>query len=314
MTRAEDAAELVPEGFRDFVTRFSAADGAVGGPSGADWAAGLPRLLAEVLDEWGLEPSGRGRTGWTAVVVPVRRDGEPLALKMVWPHIEARDEALVLRHWSGRGAVRLVAADPARSALLLEPLDAGRDLRALEPDAACEVAGSLLRRLHLPAPPGLRPLSEYAGRVLARLEPAGGVLPRRMAERAHGLLRELVGEPSCDATLLHTDLHYENVLASLPGADRPPWLAIDPHALAGHPGFELVPLLRNRVEELGTGSTFRWSVRRRLEVVCEAAGIDEQLALRWSYVHTAMEAVWAGEDGNADGISFDVALLKALEG
>ena len=314
MTRTQDAARLVPEGFRELVSRFSAAEGAVGGPSGADWAAGLPRLLAEVLDEWGLEPLGVGRTGWTAVVVPVRRGGEAFALKVAWPHIEARDEALVLRHWAGRGAVRLAAADPSRSALLLEPLDATRDLRDLDADSACEVAGDLLRQLHLPAPAGLRTLSGFAGRVVGRLDPAGGVLPRRMAERAHALLRELTGDPSCDATLLHTDLHYENVLASLPGSGRPPWLAIDPHALAGHPGFEVQPLLRNRAEELGTGSSFRWSVRRRLEVVCEAAGIDEQAALRWSYVHTAMQAVWAGEDDDADALSFDVALLKALEG
>ena len=157
-------------------------------------------------------------------------------------------------------------------------------------------------------------MSAYATAVLSRLDPAGGVLPRRMAERAHALLRELTSDPSCDATLLHTDLHYENVLASPAGSGRPPWLAIDPHAMAGHPGFEVQPLLRNRVEELGTGSSFRWSVRRRVEVVCEAAGIDEELALRWTYVHTAMQAVWAAEDGEADLVTFDVALLKALEG
>jgi streptomycin 6-kinase len=312
--RPQDVADLIPAGFTDSVGRFTAEQGAVGGPSGAQWAAALPKLLAEVLDDWGLQPTGPGRTGWSALVVPVERDSQPVVLKLAWPHIEARDEPLALRHWGGRGAVRLVAADPARGALLLEPLDAARDLTSLDPDAACEVVGTLLGQLHVPAPPGLRPVSEYVRTVLSRLDPAGGVLPRRMVERSHSLLGELTSEPGCDATLLHTDLHYANVLASLPGSARPDWLAVDPHAMAGHPGFEIQPLLRNRTQELGTGSTFRWQVRRRLEIACESAAIDEDAALAWTYLHTAMQAVWASEDGDADGVSFDVALLKALDG
>lgn len=314
MTRPEDVVELVPEAFRAFVHRFSAREGAVGGPSGADWAARLPRLLADVLDDWGLEPLGVGSTGWTAVVVPVRRDGVHLALKLVWPHVESRDEPLVLRHWDGRGAVRLVAADPARSALLLEALDPTRDLRSVDVDGACRTIGELLRQLHVPAPAGLRPLSTFAHEQLARLQEAEGALPRRMLERTATLVRELTADDRCDATLVHTDLHYENVLASLPGSGRPDWLAIDPHAMAGHPGFEIQPLLRNRTDELGTGSTFRYLVRRRLEICCEAAEIDEEEALAWTYVHTAMEAGWAAGDGDRDAVSFNVALLKALDG
>jgi streptomycin 6-kinase len=314
VTRPEDVVELVPDAFRTFVQRFTAQDGAVDGPSGADWAARLPRLLAEVLDDWGLEPLGVGRTGWTAVVLPVRRDDEQFALKLVWPHVEARDEPLVLRHWDGRGAVRLVAADPGRSALLLEALDADRDLRSVDIDTACRTTGRLLRQLHVPAPAGLRRLSVFAREQLTRLEAQEGALPRRMLERTAALVHELTADDRCDATLVHTDLHYQNVLASRPGSGRPDWLAIDPHAMAGHPGFEVQPLLRNRADELGTGSTLRHLVRRRLEICCEAAGIDEDEALAWTYVHTAIEAGWAAGDGDRDAVSFNVALLKALDG
>ena len=313
MTRPEDVAPLVPEQFRAFVHRFSEQDGAVGGPSGADWSARLPRLLAEVLDQWGLEPLGVGATGWTAVVVPVRRDGEQLALKLVWPHLESRDEPLVLRRWDGRGAVRLVAADPGRGALLLEALDPARDLRSVDVDTACQTVGELLRELNVPAPHGLRRLSTFAREQLAVLEKSDGALPRRMLERTSGLVRDLTSDPACDATLVHTDLHYENVLASLPGSGRPNWLAIDPHAMAGHPGFEVQPLLRNRVDELGTGSAFRYLVRRRLEICCEAAGIDEDEALAWTYVHTAVQAGWAAADDDREAVSFNIALLKALD-
>ncbi|GAB3450335.1 streptomycin 6-kinase [Phycicoccus ginsengisoli] len=315
--RTEDAAALVPDAFVAFVQRHTAQDGGVGGPSGGDWASGLPRLLAQVCAEWHLEPTGSPRTGWTALVVPVAREGRPLALKLVWPHVEARDEALVLRHWDGRGAVRLVQADPTRWVLLLEALDAARDLRSLDIDSACDVAGRVLGELHRPAPPGLRLLSEFAQDQAEKIAAADGVLPPRMVDRVRGLVRDLVADPACDATLVHTDLHYENVLHTLPGSTRPAtdgWVAIDPHAMAGHPGFEVQPLLRNRVDELGTGSSFRWLVRRRLEVVCESAGIDEDEALAWSYVGAAMEARWAAQDGDQERVSFTVALLKALDG
>jgi streptomycin 6-kinase len=310
MTRPEDTAPLIPPHFLAFVSRFSAQSGGVDGPSGSQWADGLPRLLATLLDDWGLQPAGPGRTGWTAVVLPVRRDGQPAALKVCWPHVEARDEALALRHWNGQGAVRLLMADPARSALLLEELDPTRDLRSVDIDTACEVVGGLLRQLRVPAPPGMRRLSELAQEQVARLETAEGALPRRMVVRAAGLVRELTSDPACDATLLHSDLHYENVLAG----GRAPWLAIDPHPLAGHPAFELQPLLRNRVDELGSGSSFRYLVRRRLEVAGDAAALDEEEVRAWTYVHTAIEAGWAAADGDEEAVTLSIALLKVLDG
>ena len=67
MTSAHEARALVPPGWREWIGRLPPE----GGPSGADWAVGLPRLLGELIDGWGLTPTGQGLTGWTALVVPV---------------------------------------------------------------------------------------------------------------------------------------------------------------------------------------------------------------------------------------------------
>jgi streptomycin 6-kinase len=282
--------------------------------TGPDWTVRPPRFLAEVLDAWSLEPSAEAVTRPTVVVVPVVRDGQPLALKVSWPAEASRDEALALRHWDGRGAVRLVAADPARGAVLLEALDGARDLHSADADTACEVVGGLLTELDVPAPPGLPTLSSFAREQVAQLSATQGVLPRRMVERTEGLVRMLATDPACDSTLLHTRLHVDNVLASLPGSGRPDWLAIGPRAMAGHPGFEIQPLLHHRVDELGTGSALRYLVRRRVSICAEAAGIDEDEARAWSYVRTAFHAARAAQDGDAAIVSFCVALLKALDG
>jgi len=295
---------LVPAEWLSWVSRLPAD----GGPSGAEWAVRAPRLVEEALQAWDLRPTGHARTGWTAVVLPVERAGEALALKVGWPHTESATEHIALRHWGGVGAVRLVAADPGRGALLLERLRAGRDLRGPDVDTACEVIGTLLGRLHVPAPPTVPLLSHRVRSLMTRLAVREDV-PRRVRARVCGLAEELLGDPDVDATLLHADLHFENVLA----ADREPWLAIDPKPVAGHPGFELAPVLHNRVEDLGTGSGFRWSIRHRLAVTAEAAGVDEEAARLWSIVHTGIEALWAAEDDDATALSLHIATLKALE-
>ena len=295
---------VIPRAWLDWISRLPAE----GGPSGAAWASKAQRLLAEQFARWDLRADGDVRTGWTAVVAPVTRDGEPLALKVVRPSVDTDGEPLALRHWAGDGAVRLVAAEPSRGALLLERLDPARDLLALDIEEACTVIGSLLARLHRPAPPGLRRLGPWSQGWLEELA-RRDTLPRRFVSRARGLQRELQAAPDGEAALLHGDLHFENVLA---GA-REPWLAIDPQPIGGHPGFELHAVLRNRTDELGAGAAFRWSVRRRVDVVCEAAGIDPDVARLWTIVRCGIEAVWALDDGNSREVSFSIALAKALD-
>jgi streptomycin 6-kinase len=281
---------------------------AEGGPSGAEWAPRAQALLGEAFARWDLVTDGPLRTGWTAVVAPVQRDGERLALKLVRRSRDTDGEPVALRRWAGDGAVRLVAALPSDGMLLLERLDPEVDLTTLDVDTACEVIGGLLSRLHVAAPVTVEPLSSWARGWLDEAGARDG-LPRRLLGRARGLHRELASHPDSDATLVHGDLHYANVLA---GA-REPWLAIDPQPRGGHPGWELHAVLRNRRAELGTGAALRWSVRRRTEVLCEAAGIDAELARLWTIVRCAIECVWALDDDNAEEVSFNIALAKALD-
>ncbi|KGN38387.1 aminoglycoside phosphotransferase family protein [Knoellia aerolata] len=307
MSPAPDLGAHAPREWLTWMSRLPAE----GGPTGADWAADVDRLTRELLRDWDLVPVGPAMTGWTAVVHPVqRRSGDvtrPLVLKVGWPHVESAQEHLALRSWNGHGAVRLVAADPARGALLLERLDATRDLESVDIDEACAVIGGLYRQLHVPAPPTIRPLEAHLDPYLTQLRQRTD-LPRRVVTRVTGLARDLLADPA-PRVLLHTDLHFQNALA----ADRAPWLVIDPKPLAGPPAYELQPLLRNRFDELGTGPAMRWSLRHRLEVTCEAAGIAADIGRLWSIVRCGVEVFWAAFDGDAGELSRNLTLLKALE-
>ena len=280
---------------------------AEGGPTGADWLATVPRLIAEGMERWALTVDGEPRTGYTAIVVPVRRGVQRLVLKVTWPHPEAAHESLALRTWAGEGAVRLVAALPSDGLLLLERLDADADLSEVWVDEACEVIGELLGRLHVPAPPQVVRLGPYLAPHLERMERRAAV-PRRVTQRTRGLARELLAD-SGPELLLHTDLHYENVLRRRDGA----YVAIDPKPVAGHPGFDVFPVLHNRVDELGTGAAFRWSVRHRVVLVAEAAGIDVDEAQVWSLLRAGIDVSWTSTEGNPERLSQAIALHKALD-
>ena len=278
-----------------------------GGPSGEQWLVTVPRLVDEGIERWGLTVDGEPRTGYTAIVLPVRRGVQRLALKVTWPHPEATHEALALRTWAGDGAVRLVAALPSDGLLLLERLDADQDLATMWVDEACEVIGELLGRLHVPAPAQLVRLGPYLAPHLDRMARRPAV-PRRITQRTTALARELLTDEGPDL-MLHTDLHFENVLRRRDGA----WVAIDPKPVAGHPGFDVFPVLHNRVDELGTGAAFRWSVRHRVELVADAAGIDVDEARVWSLLRAGVEVSWTSELGDTEGLSTAIALTKALD-
>jgi streptomycin 6-kinase len=265
------------------------------GQEWVDFLDRLPGMLRDLLGEWDLTTDGEVTHGECAVVVPVRTaSGRPAALKVGWPHWEAEHEHLALQHWHGHGAVQLLRADPHRFALLLERLHP-EDLGELWDIEACEVVGGLYERLHVPAPPQLVTLSSCVRRWCAELEalPRDAPVPRRMVEQAVVIGRDLATDESTDGRLIHTDLHYANVLAG----DREPWLAIDPKPLSGDPHYEVAPMLWNRWEELTAGPrSVRDGVRLRFHTLVDVAGLDERRTRDWVVVRMMCNALWRLQD------------------
>jgi streptomycin 6-kinase len=228
-------------------------------------------------------------------VLPVRADGTEAVLKVGFHDDESEHEALVLQHWGGRGAVRLLRADPRRRALLLERLDT-RDLDELWDVEACEVVGGLYGRLHVPAPPQLRTVASYVQRWTAALAglPRDAPIPRRLVEQARSLAADLTADTTGAGRIVHGDLHGANVLA----ADREPWLVIDPKPMSGDPHYEPAPLLWNRWDEVVASGHVRDAVRRRFHAVIDAAGLDEDRARDWVVVRMVVNAHWSVEDAH----------------
>ena len=174
--------------------------------------------------------------------MPVRRGVQRLVLKVTWPHPEGTHEALALRTWAGDGAVRLVAALPSDGLLLLERLDPDQDLKAMWVDEACEVIGELLGRLQVPAPPQVARLGPYLAPHLERMARRPAV-PRRVTQRTVGLAR------GCWPTTVRTGCCTPTSTSrTCCAAGTGPTSRSTPSRLAGHPGFDVFPVLHNRVD------------------------------------------------------------------
>ncbi len=293
----------LPEAVRAMGTR---------GPQWQSWVGGLPRMIRDRFDDWDLRADGPADYGHCSIVLPVRTgDGVPAMLKASFPDDESEHEHLALRRWAGAGAVRLLRADPHRRTMLLERLHQ-RNLNELWDIEACEIVAELYGRIHVPPLPQVRSLAECTSRWTADLLrlPRNAPIPHRLVEQAITLGRDLVTDPGITDTLIHGDLHYENVLA----AEREPWLVIDPKPMNGDPHYEVAPMLWNRWDELA--GYVRDGVRRRLSALVDASGLDADRARAWVIVRMVHNAMWElteTPEPDADWLTRCVAIAKAVQ-
>lgn len=270
---------IIPEIFaRDTITRE--------GEAGRQWLAALPDLAAALCHQWQLVIDGAPMHGYLGIVIPVQRNGEDCVLKVSWQDAATTHEAVALAAWNGQGAVRLLAAEPALGAMLLERLEHQRDLRTVPVDEALLVAGHLLRRLAIPAVVDLPTIATLAAEI-ARQMPVrwaayGRPLPQRLLDHAC----ELALHHSATATtlLVNYDLHDENILAGR----REPWLAVDPKVVIGDPEFGIAQLLMNRLDEIETTG----GLARHFPRLIAAAELDEGLARDWTLVRCVDYWLW----------------------
>ena len=179
-----------------------------------------------------------------AWVAPVAiDDGTAAVLKLGMPHMEGENEIDALRFWNGDASVRLLEADDALGAMLLERCDPGTALRVLPEAEQDTTIARLLRRLwRSPAASHpFRPLSamtaHWSAETLAQTDrwPDRGLVVEGLR-----LFEELPQSATANV-LLVTDLHAGNVLR----AQREPWLVIDPKPFVGDPAYDATQHLLN---------------------------------------------------------------------
>jgi streptomycin 6-kinase len=281
------------------------------GAPGRRWLADLPTLVAGVARDWDLELGAAFPLSYHWVVAATRTDGTPAVLKLGVPgsaHLAV--EAATLQAYDGHGAVRLLAYDPDRGALLLERADPGTPATTLVPDRDTEAtaaAVAVLGRLHRVPPPScaLPDLETQRDAFTGHLRtyPGDDPLPRHLVDRAGRLFDDLCASAT-QRVVLHGDLHHDNILA----ATREPWLAIDPHGAVGDPGYDLGALLYNP-DPARHEQTLLDLLPARLDQLAAGTGEPAERVLAWAFVKAVLSEVWTAQDGGTPGSrALDVAL------
>ena len=196
--------------------------------------------------------------------------------------VESEHEADALHFWDGHGAVRLLAHDPERRALLLERCRPGTQLWEEPEEQAVGIAAEVLRRLWRPAPAKhpYRLLADEGARWAEQLprqwDELGRPVERSVIDQALAALRELAPAQG-ELVVCHQDFQGSNVLR----AEREPWLAIDAKPIVGEREFDTASFLRDRRWEL-TAAT----VRRRLDRLSADLELDRERMRLWGIAHT----------------------------
>jgi streptomycin 6-kinase len=270
-------------------------------PEGREWLARLPRLVDECVEQWSLRIGDQFPYAFeslaSAAILP---DGTGAVLKVQFPGRENEHEAAALTRWNGDGAVRLLAHDADRHALLLERCEPGTPLSDLEQDEALNVVASLLPRLWKHAGEPFRSLADeaawWAGYLPVSWERAGKPFERGLLDAALDVL-ESFPESQGELALLSQDLHAGNILR----AEREPWLLIDPKPLAGEREFSIAAIVRG--DELGRGENH---VRRRLDRLTSELALDRERARGWALAQTLAWAV-DNDEGEFDQSHVEIA-------
>lgn len=216
------------------------------------------------------------------------KDQFPIVLKIGFaPLIQ---ETSALKAFAGRGAPLLYDAAP--HVLFMERACPGTSLRALFPqdevaatDHFCHVYGTLHGN-------ALPPTGTFPGleRWLSALSKTYAAIPDSFLAKARALGQSLL-ETTKNPTLLHGDLHHDNILEH-----GNTWMVIDPKGVVGDPLYDIAPFMRNPIPELFLTLFPLAIIDRRLSHLVKTLALDQNRLLAWLFVDAVLSWIWCLED------------------
>jgi streptomycin 6-kinase len=283
--------------------------------SASAWLGALPRLVADLAEEWGFTVGRAFADATEAFVAEVFLTGTPAVLKLLIPRPAGgapsspagmpgfatdvtRNEITVLRIAGGSGCARLLRSDESRGALLLEHL--GRSLHdlALPIEARHEILCATASRVWRPAPDAGLPTGADKGRwLIAFITRMWEELGRPCSERAvaaaiAGAEHRIAAHDDERAVLVHGDVHQWNALEAShgtgAGGNEPGGTSgagghepggfklVDPDGLLAEAEYDLGILMREDPLELMTGDP-----RERARWLARRCGLDATAIWEW---------------------------------
>ena len=251
----------------------------------AEWLRDLGSLVVSLAREWSITVGEAYPDATEGLVARAAlADGTPAVLKILIPRSfdAAREEITALRLANGEGCVRLLRADVARGAMLLERLGPSMHSLGLPVGRRHEILCACAERLWR-CRPGLgcglptgadrgRRLAEYITRTWSELRrPCSS---RAVSYALECAARRVVAYSDSRAVLVHGDVHEWNALADGDG-----FKLVDPDGLLAEPEYDLGVMMREDPVELMDGDP-----RTRARWLAERCGLDATAIWEWGVV------------------------------
>jgi len=253
------------------------------GISGKKWCKTIPTIAIDVAIKWNLSIIGSLNGGSHSLILKCIRAQENLVLKLPYPNIENRFEAIALKQYSGEGAVKLYSYQNKMPAMLLEEILPGSPLlRFSDPITSLKILCDLSQRLRREPLNGITYINIYkwATNFFSKIEKAG--ISASTVQQCYKILNYV--KHSNTTKLINQDIHYENILAS----NREPWLAIDPKPAIGEPAFEGAQVLLISIGYTNIETT----IYKVLDIITPYFGYDPIRILSWSYLRAIHAIIW----------------------
>lgn len=277
------------------------------GAAGDRWLRSLPGLIHELEQVWDIRV-GAGLGGGSAAYVALATigDGSKAVLKLAMPgYGSIADEIRVLSLAGGRGYARLLRADVARSAVLLERLGPRLSTTGYPVPRQIERICATLAQAWMPAPDGERFLTgadraRWHQSFLAEAWPALGCpCEERLIEEAlaHARNREAAFDPAT-SVLVHGDVHSGNLLACL-GPDGGPsgeFKLVDPDGLIAERAYDAGLALRDWREHFLAGDA-RALGQEYCAQFSRLTGVDAGAIWEWAFIERVSTGLFLMQTG-----------------
>ena len=255
------------------------------------WLDSLPELVSEMASQWSLA-IGRSYDGFgmnALVVEATTADGTAAVLKLAPPSDADKLalEATVLRLAEGHGCVRLLDADSARRAILLERLGPSMYDLGIPRQQRHELLLDAVQNMWRPVDPSVRLQSgaERARWTIERLQQVWeqshrACSGRVLADAIACAQRRVAAHDDSRAVLCHGDLHELNALQTDDGTFR----LIDPEGVMAEPEYDLGVLMRNAPGEDDLPERADW--------LAAATGCDRTAIWEWGTAERVLSGLW----------------------
>ena len=260
------------------------------GERGQAWAESLPRRLAELARDWGLDLGRSLPGGSNSYVVRARTaDGSSAVLKVVLDGDELDGQVRVLAAADGRGYARLLRADVRRQAILLEELgDPLQSSGRSAPDQLAVLADTLAIAWQ-PAsvdrvPDAADKAIGLAGLITEHWERLERPCPVAVRDQALRYAEMLAHAPADSLVVVHGDPHPGNALLvprRRAGAETG-FCFVDPDGFVADRAYDLGVTMRDFSS--GVLREGRPAVESYAELLADRTGVDATRIWRWAYL------------------------------